>query len=209
MKIDLYTQEGEKKGTVDVAEAMFNAPVNEGLVHLSVLRQLANARTGTTAHVKTRADVRGGGKKPWKQKGTGRARFGSTRNPVWRGGGVAHGPSNARNYDINMTKKARRGALFSALSQKAKDSEVFALNSYKAKEPKTKDFAGMVAKLPVTRSLLVVLSEKDSVLEKSAHNIPNVKVIQVGYLNPMDLLKYEKIMFLQSALKKAEELFLK
>ncbi|MBU1934642.1 50S ribosomal protein L4 [Patescibacteria group bacterium] len=208
MKIDLYTQAGEKKGTVDVSDSMFKAPVHEELVRLALIRQMANARQ-PIAHTKTRGEVRGGGRKPWRQKGTGRARFGSTRNPIWRGGGVAFGPRNDRNYSKNMTKKARRGALFSVLSQKAGDNEIFALNKFEVKTPKTKDFTAMMSKLPVERSLLVVAGEKDVNLEKTAGNLPNVKVILVNYLNPHDLLKYEKVMFLESALKKAEELFLK
>ncbi|MBU1682902.1 50S ribosomal protein L4, partial [Patescibacteria group bacterium] len=208
MKIDLYTQAGEKKGTVDVSDSMFKAPVHEELVRLALIRQMANARQ-PIAHTKTRGEVRGGGRKPWRQKGTGRARFGSTRNPIWRGGGVAFGPRNDRNYSKNMTKKARRGALFSVLSQKAGDNEIFALNKFEVKTPKTKDFTAMMSKLPVERSLLVVAGEKDVNLEKAAGNLPNVKVILVNYLNPHDLLKYEKVMFLESALKKAEELFLK
>ena len=208
MKIDLYTQKGEKKGVIDVSDSMFKADVHEELMRLAVIRQLANARSGTAAHVKTRAEVRGGGRKPWKQKGTGRARFGSTRNPIWRSGGAAFGPRNDRNYSKDMPKKARKIALFSVLTQKANDSEIFALDGFTSKEPKTKDFAVMMAKLPVERSLLVVLSEKDAILEKSASNLPNVKTILVNYLNPHDLLRYEKVMFLESALKKAEELFL-
>lgn len=207
MKIDLYTQKGEKKGTTDVSESIFNAPVNDELVRLSLIRQMSNARRAI-AHSKNRGEVRGGGRKPWRQKGTGRARFGSTRNPIWRGGGVAFGPRNTRNFDKNMPKKARRNALFSILSQKASANEIFALDSYKVDVPKTKDFNTLLGKLPVTRSLLIVSQEKNLSLEKSVSNIPNVKLILVNYLNPHDLLKYEKIMFLEPALKKAEELFL-
>jgi large subunit ribosomal protein L4 len=208
MKIDLYQQSGEKKGTVEVSDLMFASKVNEELMRLSLLRQLSNARQ-SNAHVKTRAEVRGGGKKPWKQKGTGRARVGSTRNPVWRGGGVVFGPRNVRNYEKMMPKKARRQALFSGLSQKASEKSVFALDKFDIKTPKTKDFAELVKKLPVERSLLVVIGERDVKLEKSISNLPNVKTILVDYLNLHDLLKYEKVMFMQSALKKAEQLFLK
>lgn len=208
MKIDLYTQSGEKKGTTDVSDDMFNVVVNDELIRLSVIRQLANRRQ-VSAHVKTRADVRGGGKKPWRQKGTGRARFGSTRNPIWRGGGVAFGPRNVRNFKLDMPKKARRMALFSCLSLKAADSKVFALEAYKVKEPKTKDFAALIEKLPAGRSLLIVLEEKDELIEKSANNIPTVKTILVDYLNPHDLLTFDNVMFLESSLKKAEEIFLK
>lgn len=207
MKIDLYQQSGVKKGSVDVSDAMFKVVVNDELVRLAVIRQLANRRQAN-AHVKTRADVRGGGKKPWRQKGTGRARFGSSRNPIWRGGGVAFGPRNVRNFNLNMPKKARRAALFSCLSQKVADSKVFALDAYKADGAKTKDFAVMVKKLPEGRSLLIVLEEKNEVLEKSANNLPDVKTILVEYLNPHDLLTYDNIMFMEPSLKKAEKLFL-
>ena len=208
MKIDLYTQTGEKNGTVDVSDGLFKAPINDEVVRLALLRQLANARR-PIADTKTRAEVRGGGKKPWKQKHTGRARFGSTRNPIWRKGGVAFGPTSARNFSLRINKKASRAALFSILSQKAAESQIFALESFKIKQPKTKEFTKMMAKLPVKRSLLVVLDEKNPNFEKSAGNVPNVKTILVNYLNPHDLLKYEKVMFMKPALKKAEELFLK
>lgn len=208
MKLDLYTQSGEKKGTVDANKKLFEAPVNEELMRLGLLRQLSNARLGN-AHTKKRGEVRGGGKKPWRQKGTGRARFGSSRNPIWRGGGVAFGPTNDSNYEKQLPKKARRAALFSGLSQKAAEKAVFALDKFEVKAPKTKEFAAMLKKLPVERSLLVVLSEKDLNLENSAKNLPNVKIILVNYLNLHDLLKYEKVMFMEPALKKAEELFLK
>lgn len=207
MKIDLYTQKGEKKGTVDVPDVMFKAEINKDLITSAVLRQAANARQAS-AHVKTRGEVRGGGRKPWRQKGTGRARFGSSRNPIWRAGGVAFGPRNDRNYSKDMTKKARRSALFSCLSIKAGGDQVFALDKFDVKKPTTKEFSQMLSKMPIERSLLVVLAEKDANIEKSAGNMPNVKTILVNYLNPHDLLKYEKVMFLESAIKKAEELFL-
>lgn len=208
MKLDLYTQAGDKKGTVDGNKALFEAKVNEELMRLALIRQLSNARTAT-AQTKKRGEVRGGGKKPWRQKGTGRARFGSSRNPIWRGGGVAFGPSTDRNFEKAMPKKARRAALFSGLSQKAAEKAVFALDKFEFKAPKTKEFETLFKKLPVDRSLLVVLSKSDVNVEKSLKNMPNVKAILVDYLNLHDLLKYEKVMFMESALKKAEELFLK
>ena len=207
MKLDLYQQSGEKKGTVDVSDKMFAAPVNEELMRLALLSQQASKRQAN-AHAKIRSEVRGGGKKPWRQKGTGRARFGSTRNPIWRGGGVVFGPRNIRNYKKMMPKKARRAALFSGLSQKASEKAVFALDKFEVQAPKTKDFSAMLKKLPVERSLLIVMSERGVNLEKSANNLPNVKTILVDYLNLHDLLKYEKVMFLEPAIKKAEELFL-
>lgn len=208
MKIDLYEQSGVKKGTVDVSDSMFKVVVNDELIRLSMIRQMANRRQAS-AHVKTRGEVRGGGRKPWRQKGTGRARFGSSRNPIWRGGGVAFGPRNVRNFSLDMPRKARRSALFSCLSQKAADGQVFALNEYKVDKPKTKEFAAMVEKLPKGRSLLLVLEKKDAVVEKSANNLPNVKTILVDYLNPHDLLSHENVMFMEASIKRAEELFLK
>lgn len=207
MKIDLYQQSGEKKGNLDVSDSIFNVAVNDELIRLSLIRQLSNGRQAG-GHVKHRGEVRGGGKKPWKQKGTGRARVGSSRNPVWRSGGVAFGPRNTRNYTLNMPKKARRLALFSCLSQKVQDKQLFALDAFSNKTPKTKDFAVMVSKLPAGRSLLVILDKKDPIIEKSASNLPNVKTILVDYLNPHDLLNFENIMFLEPSLKRAEELFL-
>jgi large subunit ribosomal protein L4 len=208
VKLDLYQQSGEKKGTVEASDKLFAAPVNEELMRLSLLRQLSNARVAT-ASVKTRGDVRGGGKKPWRQKGTGRARFGSSRNPIWRGGGVAFGPSPERNFEKMMPKKARRAALFSGLSQKASEKHVFVLDKYEAEKPKTKDFVALVKKLPAGRGLLVVMNEKNLNLEKSVNNLPDAKTILVDYLNLHDLLKFENVLFLEPALKKAEELFLK
>lgn len=207
MKLDLYLQSGAKKGTIEANDALFKAQINDELMRLFVIRQQSNARQ-SNAHTKTRGVVRGGGRKPWKQKGTGRARSGSTRSPLWRGGGVVFGPQNDRNYFKRMNKKARRSALFSALSQAAAADNIFALDSFEAKEPKTKVFAELLKKLPVKRSLLVVIPEKNKILEKSAGNLPHVKTLLAQYLNVFDILKYEKIMFLAPALKKAEKLFL-
>ena len=208
MELTLYTQKGDKKGTVKASDAIFKVAPNEELMRLALIRQLANRRNGAIAHVKQRGEVRGGGKKPWRQKGTGRARFGSSRNPIWRSGGAVFGPRNTRNYKLNMPKKERRMALFSCLSQKAAEKKVFALDQYKAEAPKTKDFAAMMTKLPEGRSLLVIIDKKDRVIEKSASNLPNVKTILVDYLNPHDLLKFDNVMFLEASLKRAEELFL-
>ena len=186
---------------------MFKVEPNEELMRLCVLRYLAGARQAG-AHTKTRGEVRGGGKKPWRQKGTGRARFGSTRNPIWVGGGVAFGPRNNRNYKISLNKKARRKALFSSLSVKAKEGGVFALDEFKLEKPQTKYFVAFMSKLPACRSLLIILPEKNPSLEKSAGNIPSAEIIPVQHLNVYDVLKHDKILFLEPAIKKAEELFL-
>jgi len=208
VKLDLYLQSGEKKGTVDASDQLFAAKQNDELMRLALVRQMANARQAT-AHCKTRGEVRGGGKKPWRQKGTGRARFGSSRNPVWRSGGVAFGPRNTRNFEKQMPKKARRAALFSGLSQKASDKQVLVLDKFETKEAKTKDFKMMLDKLPIKKSVLVILPENDQNLERSASNLPNVKTILVNHLNLHDLLKYEKVMFMEAALKAAETIYLK
>ncbi len=206
MKADLYTQTGEKKGQIDLAKEFFEVPFNADLIHQALVRQHANARN-PIAHVKQRSDVRGGGRKPFRQKGTGSARQGSRRTPHYKGGGVVFGPRNTRNFKVDMPKKQRRKALFSALSAKAKNNEIFALESYEAKEVKTKPFAEMIKKLPVERNLLVVIPGKNEIIQKSSANIPNVKTIIVNYLNIADLQKYRKIMFLSESFKKLEEVF--
>ena len=208
MKIDLYQQSGEKKGTVDASDKLFKAKIKEELMRLVLVRQLANARQ-SNAHTKTRGEVRGGGHKPMKQKHTGRARQGSSRSPLWPGGGIAFGPRSNRNYTLQLPRNAVRGALCSALSQKAAERSVIALDTFSVKTPKTKEFATLFKKLPVKRSLLVVTAEKDAGLEKSARNLPKTKVVLVDYLNLHDLMKYTTVLFLESALKRAETLFAK
>lgn len=207
MKIDLYTQKGEKKGQLEVSDVLFHAPINDEAVRLLLMRQQANERHAI-AHTKTRGEVIGSTRKLYRQKGTGRARTGSAKNPIRRGGGVIFGPRNVRTFTKRMPKSARRVALFSLLSQKAGKADIFALENYLAPSPKTKDFAALVQKLPASKSLLVVLDQRHDVLEKSAANVPQVKTILVNYINPFDLLKYDKILFLQAALKRAEELFI-
>lgn len=206
MKADLYTQTGEKKGQVELAKEFFEVPYNADLIHQALVRQQANARN-PIAHTLTKDEVRGGGRKPYRQKGTGSARQGSRRNPHFKGGGVVFGPRNTRNFEVAMPKKQRRKALFSALSAKAKNNEIFALENYDAKEVKTKQFAEMIKKLPVERSVLVVIPGKNEIVQKSSANIANVKTILVNYLNIADLQKFKKVMFLKEALKKMEEVF--
>lgn len=206
-KVTLYNQKGEKKGDVQVSEQIFGAKFNRDLIHQALVRQLSNGRLGMIAHTKTRAEVRGGGRKPFRQKGTGKARQGSIRDPHQVGGGVAHGPRNNRNYTKQMPKKQRRLALFSALSVKLAEDKVMAIDKYEG-EMKTKAFAEMIQKLPIEKDVLVVLPEKNAVIEKSGNNIPTVKTLLVNYLNIADLQKYDSVVFLESALKKAEEIFL-
>ncbi|MFA7686069.1 MAG: 50S ribosomal protein L4 [Candidatus Gracilibacteria bacterium] len=207
MKIDLYTQEGAKNGTLDLPKEMFEVPFNMDLIHQALVRQTANERINI-AHTKIRGDVRGGGRKPYKQKGTGNARQGSTRSPQWKGGSVVFGPRNNRNFSKMMPKKQRRQALFSALSEKARDNQIIGLEEYKATKPRTKDFEAMIKKLPIKRNVLIVLPEKNAVIEKSAANLSNVKIITAGYVNIRDLRDYRIVMILKDALTKMQETFL-
>lgn len=207
-KITLYNQNGEKKGEVTVSDIIFGAKYNEDLIHQALVRQHSNARVPVIAHTKTKADVRGGGRKPFRQKGTGRARQGSTRNPHYIGGGVAFGPRNNRNFSKMMPKKQRRLALFSALSAKLADKQVFALDEYKSESIKTKNLLEMLHKLPIENDVLFVLPEKDENIQKSSRNIPFVKTIHTNYLNIADLQKHQHILFMKKALEQIEKIFL-
>ncbi len=206
-KITLYNQQGEKKGDVQVSDTIFGAKFNQDLVHQALVRQQANARVSEITHTKTKGEVRGGGKKPFPQKGTGRARQGSIRNPHWKGGGVSFGPRNNRNYTQMMPKKQRRLALFSALSSKLTDGKIIALDKYEAKEAKTKNFMAMLHKLPIEKDVLILIPEKDDTVQKSSANLPFVKTMLVNYLNIRDLQRFDQILFFEKSLKKMEELF--
>jgi len=206
-KITLYNQQGEKKGDVQVSDVIFGVKFNKDLVHQALVRQQANARVSEITFTKTKAEVRGGGKKPYPQKGTGRARQGSIRNPHWKGGGVAFGPKNNRNYSQMMPKKQRRLAIFSALSEKLKEGKIIALDKYEAKEMKTKNFMEMLHKLPIEKDVLILIPEKDDKVQKSSRNLPFVKTMLVNYLNIRDLQRFDQIMFFEKALGKMEELF--
>ncbi len=205
MKIDLYAQTGEKKGQIELNKEFFEVPYNEDLIHQALIRQQANQRIAI-ADTKTKGEIRGGGRKPFRQKGTGNARQGSIRNPHYRGGGTVFGPTKERNYEVDMPKKQRRKALLSALSAKAKNEQIIALESYEG-EVKTKAFAELLKKLPVERNVLVVIPEKNEVIQKSTSNLANAKTILVNYLNIADLQKYRKVLFLKDALPKMEEIF--
>lgn len=207
MKVDLYTQKGEKNGTLDLPKEIFEAKFNKDLIHQTLVRQLSNGRVAI-AHTKTKGEVSGRGMKPYRQKGTGSARQGNLRNPHQRGGGVALGPRNVRNFEKLMPKKQRRQALFSALSLKAKNNEVLALESYETSVPKTKEFSALLRKLPIQKDVLIVLSEKNSIVQKCTRNIPFAKTIIAGYINIQDLQKYEKVLLFKDAVAKLKETFL-
>lgn len=205
MKIDVYNQDGKKVGSQDLDSSVFDVKVNTALMHRLLVLQQSNARYNL-AKVKTRSDVQGGGRKPFRQKGTGRARQGTIRAPHMKGGGVVFGPTGKQNFQLTMPKKQRRQALFSALSTKAKAKEVFALDAYKG-EISAKAFASMLQKLPVERNVLFLLADKDLVFECSSRNIKNAKTIMSSYANVADVLKYKKICLVGSAGKVLTETF--
>ncbi|MFA5947348.1 MAG: 50S ribosomal protein L4 [Candidatus Gracilibacteria bacterium] len=207
MKIDLYTQSGEKKGSLELPKEIFEVPFNKDLVHQALVMQLANQRY-PIAHTKTKGEVRGGGRKPYKQKGTGNARQGSIRAPQMRGGGVIFGPRNTRNFHKSMPKKQRTKALFCALSEKARDNQIIGLEPYTEKTPKTKTISTLLKKLPIKRKVLIVSGEKNTVLAKSCENIANAKTILASYLNIQDLQRYQTVILFKDAVDKIKATFL-
>lgn len=206
MTIDVYTSAGAKKGTATLPPVLFEAPVNTGLMHQALVRQLSGARSAI-AHAKARWEVQGSTRKLYAQKGTGRARRGSIRSPLMRGGNKAFGPKRDANFLKAMPKAMRRCALFSCLSLKAKQSALLGLESFEG--AKTKEAFALLKKLPVSigRHILFVTANGNSGLERSTRNIPAVKTIRAAYLNPADVLSARHIIFLVDALKRAEEVF--
>jgi len=191
MKVDVLNIKGEKIETTDLAPAIFEAPIKPDLMHQALVRQLANARRGTQS-VKNRSEVSGGGRKPWRQKGTGRARQGSIRSPQWKGGGKAHAPK-PRSHALRMPRKMRRAALRSALSVKAGSAEILVLDEFKIKQPKTQEMSAILKRLVGEASVLILLPERDSNVEKSARNLSRAETLLAQYLNVRDLLGFEKV----------------
>jgi large subunit ribosomal protein L4 len=198
MKVDVLNTKGEKVKTVDLPPEIFEAPIKTELMHQALMRQLANARLGTH-NTKGRGEVAGGGRKPWRQKGTGRARQGSTRAPQWRGGGKVHTPK-PRDYSLSMPRKMRRAALCSALSAKAAQSAIVVLDELKMEQPKTKEMAGILRGLVGDESALIILAERDEAVEKSVRNLPEAKALRAGYLNIRDLLGFDRLVMPLGAL---------
>ena len=194
MEVDVLNMEGQKVRTVELPAEIFEAPINVDMMHQAYLRQMANARLGTH-DTKTRSDVSGGGRKPWRQKGTGRARQGSTRSPVWKGGGKVHTP-HPRSYDQKMPRQMRRAALRSALSAKAAESAILVLEELTLAEPKTRLMAKALNTLAGEASTLILIPEKNENYEliiRSANNLPDTKTLIAEYLNIRDLLVYDKL----------------
>ncbi|MCC3145082.1 50S ribosomal protein L4 [Halanaerobium sp. Z-7514] len=199
-----FDQSGNELDMVELNDSVFNNKINEHVVHQVVNAQLAARRNGT-ASTKNRSAVRGGGRKPWRQKGTGRARHGSIRSPLWVGGGVTFGPS-PRSYDKKLTKKMKRLALKSVLTDKVNRDEVVLLDKIALDKPKTKAVVQILADLKLEdKKVLIVMPEKDDNLYLSARNIPNVKTLLAGSINAYDLLDNEMIIFIEEAVKMIEE----
>jgi large subunit ribosomal protein L4 len=201
MQVDVLNMEGKKVRTVELSPSVFEAPINLDLMHQAYQRQMANARLGTH-DTKTRAEVSGGGKKPWRQKGTGRARQGSSRSPVWKGGGGAHTP-HPHLYTQAMPLKMRRAAIRSALTVKAQEANIVVIDDMKLAEPKTRLMAAALNKLVGQASALVLIPEKNEAMEwvtRSTNNLPDTKVLMAGYLNIRDLMVFDKLVLPVAAL---------
>jgi len=199
MKVDVLNMQGKKVDTAELPPAIFEVPVKRDLMHQALIRQLANARLGTHK-TKSRGEVSGGGRKPWRQKGTGRARHGSRRSPIWVGGGRAHAP-RPRKYTRHMPRKMRHAALRSALSVKAAQKEVVVLDELKMERPKTKEMVATLERLVGQASVLILLGESNEAIEKSARNLPDAKTLRANYLNVRDLLGYERLIMPLGALE--------
>ena len=202
--VSVYNMEGKETGKMELNDSIFAAPVNEHLVHMAVVLQLANKRQGTQK-AKTRSEVRGGGRKPWRQKGTGHARQGSIRAPQWKGGGVVFAPT-PRDYTIRLNKKEKRAALKSALTSRVQENKFIVVEELKFNEIKTKNFKNVLNNLKVNKAL-VVLSESDENAVLSARNIADVKTAQAGTINVYDILKYNTVVASKAAVASIEEVY--
>lgn len=196
---------GDTIGNVELADAVFNAPIHVPAMHQVVVAQLANRRVGTH-DTKDRGDVRGGGRKPWKQKHTGRARSGSTRSPIWVGGGVAHGP-HPRDYHQKVNKKVRRIAIRSALTLKVQEENMLVIDRFTLEAPKTRDFQAFLGKIESLQKPLIIIHENDMAVRKSASNITGALVLHVDSVNVHDILNHRRLIATQEAVRKLEEVF--
>ena len=202
--VAVYNIEGKEVDKLELNDNVFGVEINEHLVHLAVVSQLANGRQGTQS-AKTRSEVSGGGRKPWRQKGTGHARQGSTRSPQWTGGGVVFAPK-PRDYSFKMNKKEKRIALLSALSSKVADNKIVVLDAFNLDEVKTKKFAEVMSNLKVDKALVVIEGENKNVV-LSGRNIPSVKVTATNEINTYDVLKYTTLVVTKAAVEKLEEVY--
>lgn len=208
ISVPLYASDGKKSGTLALNPDLFGAKIRPTLIKRALVAQRSVSR-GNLADTKLRSERRGGGRKPWKQKGTGRARHGSSRSPIWRKGGIVFGPRKTQNFTIKINRKERQGAIISALSQfGARKNAVLALESFNVKEVKTKTLATLIDKLPIERSVLIVIPEHDKKVELSVRNVPNAKTQLANNLNVRDLLQFRQLLVTKDAFKQIEEAYL-
>ena len=203
--VSVYNIEGKEVGSIELNDAVFGVEVNEHLVHMAVVNQLANNRQGTQS-AKTRSEVSGGGRKPWRQKGTGHARQGSTRAPQWTGGGVVFAPT-PREYTFKMNKKEKAGAIKSALTSRVNEEKFFVLDSLKFDEIKTKKMVNVLDSLKVEKALVVLDGEDNANVALSARNIAGVRVVAFNAINVYDILKYDTVVTTKNAVEKIEEVY--
>ncbi len=203
--VSVYNMEGKEVGTIELSDAIFGVEINEHLVHMAVVQQLANNRQGTQK-AKTRSEVSGGGRKPWRQKGTGHARQGSTRSPQWTGGGVVFAPV-PRDYSFKMNKKEKRAALKSALTDKVANNKLIVVDKLAFDEIKTKSFVTVLNNLKVEGKSLVVLNENDTNVVMSAKNVPTAKTTLTSTINVYDILNAKTLVLTQDAVKTIEEVY--
>ena len=202
--VSVFNMEGKEVSTLELNDAVFAAPINEHLVHMAVVQQLANKRQGTQS-AKTRSEVSGGGKKPWRQKGTGHARQGSTRSPQWTGGGVVFAPK-PRDYSFKMNRKEKNAAIKSVLTSKVNDSKFIVLDELKLEGIKTKEVVAVLKNLNVEKALIVT-ADKDENVVLSARNIPTVRTALTNTINVYDMLKYDTVVITKDAVAKIEEVY--
>jgi len=205
MKTDVYDKKAKKVGSIDLPDRLFGRPWNADLVHQALRTQAANRRANI-AHAKDRSEKRGGGKKPWMQKGTGRARHGSIRSPIWRGGGATHGPLKERNFGLKLNKKMRQGAMSMALSERTKDGEVKVVDSLAIDEPKTKQLSELLKHFTKTKfSFLIIPARENKFIYKASKNLQNVKSLDSKSLNVYDLLRYKNILIEKKAIEEIDK----
>ncbi|NLM89304.1 MAG: 50S ribosomal protein L4 [Syntrophomonadaceae bacterium] len=204
-KVPLYNMSGAQVGELELNDSVFGIEPNQAVLYDFVKMQMANKRVGI-ASAKTRAEVRGGGRKPWRQKGTGRARVGSTRNPIWTGGGVVFGP-HPRDYSYKLPRKVRRLAMRSALSTKVKEQSIIVVDELSFEEPKTRLMVETLKTLNAGKKTLVVTADADDNVTKSARNIPGVKQLPADFINVYDLLHYDTLLITKDAVARVEEVF--
>jgi len=207
MKQIVYNQKGEEVSKVDLPADIFGLELNPDLVHQVVVAQMANSRK-SIAHTKDRSEKRGGGRKPWRQKGTGRARHGSVRSPIWRGGGVTFGPTKDRNFSKKINKKMKKKALLMTLSSKNKDKELVLIDRFDLTKSKTRLMAQVIKDLKIDKSALIVLPVTDLKISRAVNNLPKIKTIRANSLNVLDVLNHQYLIVLEDSIKVIKETYL-